>query len=333
MIQPKLTKIEPIKPHFLRLYYETGEIKIFDVLPYIDGSWYGELKDAAYFDTVRLLPGGAGIAWANGQDIAPHELYENSVMDTERREIMDFTKIDQLAERLRSMRPLNETELKRLQEEFMIENTYHSNAIEGNTLTLRETALILQEGITIAEKPIREHLEVIGHKDAFLYVVELADRAEPLTERTIKDIHSLVLMNDAANRGVYRRVPVRILGAEHTPPQPYLVPVEMERLIAEYEPMKQDRHILEAIGLFHLLFEGVHPFTDGNGRTGRLILNLELIKAGLLPINIKFADRKRYYECFDKYYTNRNAEPMIQLIAEYEETELKNRVALLEYCQ
>lgn len=246
---------------------------------------------------------------------------------------MDFTKIDRLSAKLRSMRPLNETELRRLRDEFIIENTYNSNAIEGNTLTLRETALILQEGITIAEKPIKDHLEAIGHKDAFSYVVELADRREPLTERTIKDIHALVLMNDAANRGIYRRVPVQILGAAHTPPQPYLVPVEMEKLLAEYENMKRDKHIMEAVGLFHLLFEGIHPFIDGNGRTGRLILNLELIKAGLLPINIKFTDRRKYYDCFDEYHRTGDATDMIRLIADYEEAELEKRITLLECCQ
>ena len=117
---------------------------------------------------------------------------------------MNYTKIDELRNKLKSLRPLNETELKRLRDEFIIENTYNSNAIEGNTLTLRETALILQEGITIAEKPLREHLEAIGHKDAFEYVIALADANTELTERVIKEIHSLVLMNDANNRGVYR---------------------------------------------------------------------------------------------------------------------------------
>lgn len=242
---------------------------------------------------------------------------------------MEFTKIDALTAQIRSMRPLNQSELQRLHEEFMIENTYDSNAIEGNTLTLQETALILQNGITIAEKPLRDHLEAIGHKDAFFYVMELADRKEPLTEHSIKDIHALVLMNDAANRGVYRRLPVRIMGATHTPPQPYMVPVEMERLIAEYEEMKQDKHILEAIGMLHLLFEGIHPFIDGNGRTGRLILNLELIKAGMLPINIKFTDRRKHYNCFEEYYQNGNAEAMIQMITEYEIEALENRIAIL----
>ena len=102
---------------------------------------------------------------------------------------MNFEKLDILSKKLKNARPLSQAELKRLSEEFMIENTYDSNAIEGNTLTLRETALILQEGITIAEKPLKDHLEAIGHKDAFLYMVELADRKEPLTEKAIKDIH------------------------------------------------------------------------------------------------------------------------------------------------
>ena len=243
---------------------------------------------------------------------------------------MNFSKIDQLKEQLASLRPLNDTELKRLREEFMIENTYNSNAIEGNTLTLRETALILQEGVTIAQKPIKEHLEAIGHKDAFEYVVTLADTHSPLTERVIKDIHSLILMNDANNKGVYRSVPVRILGANHTPPQPYLVPVQMEQLIADYETMKREKHVIEAIAEFHLRFEGIHPFIDGNGRTGRLVLNLELMKAGLLPVNVKFADRALYYSCFDEYYSDqRSADLMIELISKNESEELQRYIALL----
>lgn len=238
---------------------------------------------------------------------------------------MDFSRIDNLKKQLSSMRPLNETELKRLQQEFMIANTYNSNAIEGNTLTLRETALILQEGITIAEKPVREHLEAIGHKDAFEYMITIADSGSPLTERVIKSIHSLVLMDDAANRGVYRNIPVAIVGASHTPPQPYLIPVQMESLIADYETMKQQSHIIAAISEFHLRFERIHPFIDGNGRTGRLLLNLELIKAEFLPVNIKFADRRKYYDCFDSC----DSDEFAQLIAGYEEEELSNYISML----
>ena len=241
-----------------------------------------------------------------------------------------LARVDDLHARLKELRPLNAAELKRLRDEFIVENTYNSNAIEGNTLTLRETALILQQGVTIAEKPVREHLEAIGHKDAFEYVLSLAEAGSPLTERVVKEIHSLVLMNDAANRGVYRRVPVRIMGAMHEPPQPYLVPVQMEQLLASYEGMERDRHIIQAVAEFHLRFEGIHPFIDGNGRTGRLILNLELIKAGLLPVNIKFTDRRKYYDCFDNYHRDAyDAGPLAALIAGYEVEELERHIAIM----
>lgn len=243
---------------------------------------------------------------------------------------MNFDRLDDLAAQLRAMRPLNDTELKRLRDEFVIEHTYDSNAIEGNTLTLRETALILQEGLTIAEKPIKDHLEAIGYRDAFEYIVTLADAGTPLSERVVKEIHSLVLMNDRQNRGVYRSVPVTILGALHIPPQPYLVPVQMEQLLADYEGMKNQLHIVEAVAEFHLRFEGVHPFIDGNGRTGRLILNLELIKAGLLPVNIKFADRRRYYDAFDAYHgEEHSAGALAELVAGYEVAELEKRISIL----
>lgn len=241
-----------------------------------------------------------------------------------------YEKLDALFGKMRSMRPLNETELRRLRGEFTIEHTHDSTAIEGNTLTLRETALILGEGVTIAGKPLKDHLEAIGYRDAFEYIVELASRDTPLTERVIKDIHTLVLMNDRENRGIYRNIPVTIMGAVHTPPQPYLVPDQMEQLVSDYANMKERMHIIEAVAELHLRFEGVHPFIHGNGRTGRLILNFELIKAGLLPVNIKFADRRRYYDAFDAYYGDEHtSEPMMRMIEEYEISELERRIKIL----
>lgn len=244
---------------------------------------------------------------------------------------MDFTRVEELKSKLQALRPLNPAEVNRLREEFIIETTYNSNAIEGNSLTLRETALILKEGVTIAEKSVKEHLEAIGHKDAFEYILSLADSNSKLTERVIKEIHALVLMNDTANRGVYRSIPVTILGASHTLPQPYLVPVQMEALMSEYSDMQRDKHIVEAIAEFHLRFEGIHPFIDGNGRTGRLILNLELIKAGLLPVNIKFVDRRKYYDSFDAYYSNeRSIDALSELIINYEMEELLRYISILD---
>lgn len=242
-----------------------------------------------------------------------------------------LSEIDTLKNELRSLRPLNPAELKRLREEFVIETTYNSNAIEGNTLTLRETALILQEGITIAEKPLRDHLDVIGFKDAFYYIIDRASQPEPLTEETITTIHSLVLMNDRENRGKYRNVPVRIMGALHTPPQPYMVQPALEQLLVQYETWKHTRPTLEAIAKLHLEFESIHPFIDGNGRTGRLLLNLELIKSGYLPVDIKFTDRRAYYACFDAYHShNQDLEKMIQLIASYEKDELIRYIQIIK---
>ena len=240
-----------------------------------------------------------------------------------------LNRIDRLKAQLDAMRPLNETELKRLRGEFIVENTFDSNAIEGSTLTLRETALILLEGVTIGEKPLKEHLEAIGHRDAFEYALSLASENTPLTEGVIKEIHTLVLMHDARNKGVYRSVPVAIVGAVHTPPQPYLVPVRMYELIKSYEGMR-DGHIIEAAAEFHLRFEGIHPFIDGNGRAGRLILNLELLKAGLLPVNIKYSDRRRYYDCFGEYFAGGSPKALIELIADYELNELEKRINILE---
>ena len=224
--------------------------------------------------------------------------------------------IQRKRERLSEMRPLTQGEVERLAEEFMIDFTYNSNAIEGNTLTLKETALAL-EGMTIDLKPLKDHLEAVGHRDAFLYVQDVAKQELPLSETVIKNIHALVLMNRPDDKGVYRRIPVRIMGAYTEPVQPYMIEPRMTELLSVNEERKNTMTDIERIALFHLEFEGIHPFIDGNGRTGRLILNLDLIRNGYPPINVKFTDRKRYYDAFDSYYKENNAMPMIDLIAEY----------------
>ena len=121
-----------------------------------------------------------------------------------------------------------------------------------------------------------------------------------------------------------------ILGAEHTPPQPYLVPKLMEQLVIDYNEMLSSRSVIEAVSELHLRFESIHPFIDGNGRTGRLILNLELMKAGLLPVNIKFADRAKYYNAFDEYSRSGSSAVLAQMISEYECAELERYISIIE---
>ncbi len=238
-----------------------------------------------------------------------------------------FSCIDAMKAELEKRRPLTQGELMRLRDEFLVDYTYNSIAIEGNTLTLKETAMVL-EGITIDRKPLKDHLEAVGHRDAFLYIEQLIHDKTPFSERIIKEIHSLVLMDRPEDKGVYRRIPVRVVGAYHEPPQPYLVAIQMEQFIAEFTVIKL--HPIESTALFHLKFEGIHPFIDGNGRTGRLILNFMLMQRGYPPINVKFTDRKRYYECFDSYFRDGDAGPMVKMVAEYIIEKMNREVSYLK---
>lgn len=214
------------------------------------------------------------------------------------------------------MRPLTRGEVERLAEEFLVDFTYNSSAIEENTLTLKETAMVL-EGMTVDQKPLKDHLEAVGHRDAFLYVQDITSKKIPLCESVIKNIHLLVLMDRPDDKGVYRRIPVHIMGAYTELVQPYLIETKITELLKANGARKDTMTVIERVALFHLEFEGIHPFIDGNGRTGRLIINLDLIHNGYPPINVKFSDRKRYYDAFDAFYRNNNSKPMINIIAEY----------------
>lgn len=238
-----------------------------------------------------------------------------------------LTTIERKKRELDNRRPLTEGELERLTEEFIVEYTYNSNAIEGNTLTLRETDMVLR-GLTIDKKPLKEHMEVVGHKEAFDFVRDLVKEQMPLSESIIKQIHYLVLADKREDRGVYRRVPVRIMGAKHEPVQPYLIQLKMEQLLEAYRNSVE--HIITRLARFHIEFEGIHPFIDGNGRTGRLLVNLELMKAGYPPIDIKFTDRISYYSAFDEYHVKHNLDAMEKLFAGYVNARLDGYLMMLE---
>ena len=222
--------------------------------------------------------------------------------------------IDRKKKELDNRRPLTEGEVERLGEQFVVEYTYNSNAIEGNTLTLRETDMVLR-GLTIDQKPLKDHMEAVGHKEAFEFISELTKNNVPMSEGVIKQIHYLVLADKRDDRGVYRRVPVRIMGAMHEPVQPYLIQPKMEQLMAGFAESKE--HMVTKLARFHIEFEGIHPFIDGNGRTGRLFINFELMKAGYPPIDIKFTDRTAYYNAFDEYHVKHNLSAMEKLFAGY----------------
>ncbi len=238
-----------------------------------------------------------------------------------------FTKIDALQKKLNSFRPLPENTVKSLREQLIVEWTYNSNAIEGNTLTLKETKVVL-EGITIGGKSMREHFEAINHKEAIDYVEAIVTSDEPFTEHVIKSIHQLILKEiDNDNAGVYRTENVLIAGAEHTPPDHLLVAEQMATLMKEYDQFKG--HPLERAARLHIDFVKIHPFVDGNGRSARLLMNLDLMRAGLQPVVIKAVDRLSYYEALDKAHTLDQLDDFIVLVVDVEEEALNKVLALV----
>ncbi|MCK5726748.1 MAG: Fic family protein [Thiotrichaceae bacterium] len=239
-----------------------------------------------------------------------------------------FTKIDALQEKLNSFRPLPKNTVKSLHEQLVLEWTYNSNAIEGNTLTLKETKVVL-EGITIGGKSMREHFEAINHKEAIDYVEAIVSNDEPFTEHVIKSIHQLILKEiDSDNAGVYRKENVLIAGAEHTPPDHILLAEQMTALLKEYNEFKG--HPLERAARLHIDFVKIHPFVDGNGRTARLLMNLDLMKTGLQPVVIKAADRLSYYEALDKAHTLDQFDDFLLLVSNAEEEALNKVLALVD---
>ena len=201
-----------------------------------------------------------------------------------------FNEVDKLKKELDSKRPIPKETLRSLEESINLEWTYNSNGIEGNTLTLRETQVVL-EGITVGGKSIKEHLEAINHEKAILYLNDLVKENNPITEWNIKSIHQLVLKDiDDENAGRYRRENVTIKGAIHIPPDYLKVPELMEKLVLNYENWNDFHPIIQA-ALLHGELVKIHPFIDGNGRTSRLLMNLDLMNHGYNPVIIKKEDR------------------------------------------
>lgn len=233
-----------------------------------------------------------------------------------------FQHIDKKKAALDAKRPLPKYTVQSLREKLFLEWTYNSNAIEGNTLTINETKVVL-EGITVGGRTLREHLEVINHRDAIRYVEEVVQKEEPFSQWQIKNLHHLVLkgINDKY-AGVYRDQQVFISGATHTPPAPFKIQEQMNALITWYETEAQQLHPITRGAMLHVIFVGIHPFIDGNGRTSRLLLNLELMKNGYPPIVIKVENRLAYYNALDKSHVMKDYQDFIMLVASEVEASL-----------
>lgn len=223
---------------------------------------------------------------------------------------------------------LSEAALANYAESFSIEYTHNSTAIEGNTLSLMETKLLLDDRLSVGGKQLREIYEVVNHNKAFQYIEDCIAKGAPMDEKTVKDIHA-ILMENIMQGGIYRSVDVYISGAQHTPPSPN----EMYRQIKQFYmdlSAKSGIDPIELAAWAHAEFVKIHPFVDGNGRTARLIMNYQLMQGGYLPISIAKENRMNYFDCLEQYALQGDLKPFGELIAELEEARLDSYIKAIE---
>ena len=225
--------------------------------------------------------------------------------------------VEDLKKSLDSFRPLKGTHIEKLNQYFDEEYTYDSNGIEGNTLTFQETSLILNKGVTIGGKSMREHFEVINHKEAIDYIKDLVKDKNPLSKKVLLDIHHLILKNiDMQNAGKYRNVDVMISGSKHLPPTFLQIENLMQDYFNFYEKNKDTLNPILLSAEMHERLVTIHPFIDGNGRTSRLIMNLILLQSGFPITNISSQNelRDEYYKTLETAQTKNEKEPFHKFI-------------------
>jgi Fic family protein len=220
----------------------------------------------------------------------------------------------------------------RIAQALELEYTFESNRIEGNTLTLRETDLVINEGLTISGKSMREHLEAINHQEAIAYIKHLMDKNTTLNEREVLSIHNLILRGiNPEDAGRYRRVQVMIKGSSFMPPQPFMVSKEMEDFFIWYETNKNNLHPIILAAELHERLVTIHPFIDGNGRTSRLLMNLILLQNGYAIANIKgdYDSRMHYYNALETAQTKNNKEDFLLFVAQTEKECLERYLEII----
>lgn len=242
-----------------------------------------------------------------------------------------LNKLSALQEEWSTKKPLDPLQLEKMREYFHTEYTYDSNQIEGNTLDFQETHLVVNEGITIGGKTMKEHLEAINHQDAIEFIVDLVSRKIDFSENILKQIHQLILKEiDKARAGVYRTVQVRISGSKHLPPEPYLLDSLMYDYFRFYQKQKNRLHPVILAAEMHERLVTIHPFIDGNGRTSRLIMNLILLRNGYPIVSLKgdLPSRQRYYKALEAVQVNHESSDFYQLIIERTKISLEEHIKM-----
>lgn len=223
---------------------------------------------------------------------------------------------------------LPEITVKSYVQAFELEYTHNSTAIEGNTLTLLETKVVLEEGLSVGGKKLREIYEVINHNKAYQHVKASIAKGQSLDEAIIKDIHAILTENIMVG-GIYRNVEVYISGAAHTPPAPNEMYRQVKNFYADLAE-KDATNVIELAAWTHAEFVRIHPFADGNGRTSRLIMNYQLMAHGFLPVSIAKEARLDYFNALEAYAVQRDLNPFVDMIATLEEQQLDRYLGMIE---
>ncbi len=258
---------------------------------------------------------------------------EERQLYTNRSELASFKKeliaIDKLKSQLDELRTFDSY---RIAQALELEYTFESNRIEGNTLTLKETDLVVNQGLTISGKSMKEHLEVINHQEAIEYIKDLVHRKVNLSERELLTLHNLILRGIIPEyAGKYRDVQVMISGSRHMPPSPLKVREEMQALFVWYRKNQRTLHPVVLAAEFHQRLVTIHPFVDGNGRVSRLLMNLILLQHGFVIANIKgdHAVRLSYYTCLEKSQVSESKQDFIAFILDVEKECLTRYLSVL----
>ena len=242
---------------------------------------------------------------------------------------MDYEKLLRMKEQLKEQREkLPREALESFDKSFDIEYAHNSTAIEGNTLTLIQTKAIIEDGLSVGGKTLREIYEVANHDKAFAYVKKCVAESKPLDEAAVKDIHVLLMENILVG-GVYRNVEVRISGAGHKPPAPSEMYRQIKNFYADL-PYKTGLNAIELAAWTHAEFVRIHPFVDGNGRTSRMIMNYQLMAQGFLPVSIAKENRLEYFDALEAYAVNGDLQPFADMIAELEEQRLGEYLSIAQ---
>ncbi len=254
-----------------------------------------------------------------------------SVIQPSKKIISKLAQVSALFNKWQQARPLDALQLEKMQAYFHTAYTYESNRIEGNTLTLQETHLVINEGITIGGKSMREHLEAINHSNAIQLVQDFVQNRVGFNSQVLKQIHQLIL-NGIQDQyaGKYRSVQVMITGSQHVPPAPYLLDKLMEDYFLFYEQNLGKIHPVLLAAEMHERLVTIHPFVDGNGRTARLVMNLILMQHGYPIVNIKGGKKSRlaYYNALEKVQLHHDSTDFHALVADYALTSLKAHLEL-----